>query len=140
MKIFEAEKSIRNDLNAFYVAQGYHSDWSVIERAFVAMVNNNFVGSVKVERSNGISILRGMYISNDFQGDKLGTRLIKYIEPILNETVSYCMPFSHLDKFYAQIGFKKVNLNLFPDFLQQRYVGYENKGYKIIPMMRNIAT
>ena len=140
MQIFEADESIRDDLNAFYTEQGYHSDWSNIERAFVATDNNNIVGGVKVESSNGVSILRGMYISSNFQGNKLGTQLIKYIEPILNETISYCMPFAHLERFYAQIGFNKVNLNLYPGYLLQRYIGYENQGYKIIPMMRVIAT
>ena len=139
MQIIEADKSIRSDLNVFYVEQGYHSDWSTIERAFVAMGNNNIIGSVKVEKSNGISILRGMYISNEFQGRNLGTQLIKHIEPILNETISYCMPFSHLEKFYAQIGFIKVNLCKYPDYLRQRYRSYEKEGYKIIPMMRDIT-
>ncbi len=140
MQISEADESMRNDLNAFYVEQGYHSDWSKVEMAFVAMENNKIIASVKVERSHGFSILRGMYISREFQGRKIGTKLIKYIEPILNETISYCMPFAHLDTFYSQVGFEKVNLNLYPKYLRKRYIGYQESGYNIIPMIRSIAT
>ena len=119
--------------------QGYHSNWFQVERAFIATHSDKIVGSVKVESSSGISILRGMYISSNFQCEKLGTKLIKFIEPILNKTVSYCMPFSHLERFYAQIGYRKVSLNTYPEYLRHRYVTYENDGYIIIPMVRDIA-
>jgi GNAT superfamily N-acetyltransferase len=101
--------------------------------------NDNIVASVKVERSLGISILRGMYIASHYQGKGLGTKLIKHIKPILNETTAYCMPFEHLECFYRQIGFKKVNLNRYPEFLKASYLGYEAQGYQIIPMMRKIV-
>lgn len=139
MEIFEAKEKVRKSLNDFYLEQGYHSNWSHVEKAFIATHKGKIIGSVKVENLNGISILRGMYISSDFQSKKLGTKLIKFIEPTLNKTVSYCMPFSHLKNFYAQIGFRKVCLNIYPEYLRQRYLGYENDGYIIIPMVRDIA-
>ena len=138
MTIIEADESIRRKLNAFYLEQEYHSDWSTVERAFVIFDNDNIVASVKVEKSLNVSILRGMYIATDFQGKGLGTKLIKHIKPILNETTAYCMPFEHLECFYRQIGFKKVNLDRYPEFLKARYLGYEAQGHQIIPMMRKI--
>jgi len=139
MEIFEASDDIRKDLNHFYLKQGYHSNWSQNERAFIATQDDEIIGGVKVENLEGVSILRGMYVANNFQGNQVGTKLIKHIEPILNKTISYCMPFSHLEKFYAQIGFRKTSLKTYPKYLQERYVGYENEGYIIIPMVRDIV-
>ncbi|MGF1718176.1 GNAT family N-acetyltransferase [Photobacterium chitinilyticum] len=139
MEIFEVDESNRDALNQFYREQGYHSGWSHVERAFIATTNSEIIGSVKVEVRDGVSILRGMYITKEYQGKGLGTSFIKYIEPILNETVSYCMPFSHLSEFYGQVGFKSINPDGFPDFLAQRYQGYENRGYQIIAMRREKA-
>ncbi|WP_281558387.1 GNAT family N-acetyltransferase [Thalassomonas sp. RHCl1] len=139
MKIFEADKSYLTTLNEFYVAQGYHSDWGDRERAFIATFDNKIVGAVKVESNQGVSILRGMYLDKAFQGNGLGTAFIKHIEPILNETVSYCMPFSHLADFYGKIGFKIVSPESYPPFLADRYKGYENQGYQIIAMCRESA-
>ena len=136
MEIFEVDESFRDGLNLFYREQGYHSGWSNAERAFIATNNDEIVGSVKVETCNEVSILRGMYITKEYQGKGLGTAFINHIEPILNETVSYCIPFSHLGKFYGQIGFQSINPDSFPMSLVQRYRGYEKHGYKIIAMRR----
>ena len=139
MKVFEADESFRDELNQFYREQGYHSGWSSSERAFIATNDDEIVGSVKVEVGNGISVLRGMYVAKGYQGNGFGTEFLKHIEPILNETISYCMPFSHLGKFYGQIGFQPVNPDSFPEYLAQRYRGYEEKGYQIIAMRRELA-
>lgn len=139
LKIFEADTSHLADLNKFYIKQGYHSDWSDSERAFITIHDNQIVGAVKVESNNGVSILRGMYLGKEFQGGGLGTAFIKHIEPILDETVSYCMPFSHLADFYGKIGFKIVSPESYPAFLADRYNDYESKGYQIIAMCRENA-
>lgn len=139
MKIFEAPYDLRYQINTFYQQQGYHGQWSEKERAFIAMNNGDVIGSVKVECVNQVSILRGMYISPEYQGQKLGTELIKHIEPLLNKTVSYCLPFSHLARFYHQIGFSKAELSMLPAFLTERFCCYEKQGYKIIPMKREIV-
>lgn len=136
MRVFEADESVRNELNQFYCEQGYHSGWGSSERAFIATNNGEIIGSVKIEVNNGFSVLRGMYIAKDYQGDGVGTEFLKHIEPILNKTTSYCMPFSHLGKFYEQIGFQAVSPDSFPEYLAKRYHGYENKGYRIIAMRR----
>ncbi|SFD50265.1 GNAT family N-acetyltransferase [Pseudoalteromonas denitrificans] len=140
MKIFEADETYLMALNTFYLVQGYHSDWGKKERAFIATDNNQIVGAVKIELNYGVSVLRGMYISKKYQSNGLGTAFIKHIEPILNQTVSYCMPFSHLRDFYSQIGFKVVNPESYPAFLAKRYYGYESKGYKVIAMYRENTT
>ncbi|MGR5150213.1 GNAT family N-acetyltransferase [Photobacterium alginatilyticum] len=139
MKVFEADESFRGELNQFYRELGYHSGWSRSERAFIATNDDEIVGSVKVEVVNGFSVLRGMYVAKGYQGNGCGTEFLKHIEPILNETISYCMPFSHLGKFYGQIGFQPVNPDSFPEYLAQRYRGYEEKGFQIIAMRREQA-
>ncbi len=136
MEIIEADDYYRDILNKFYCEQGYHSGWSHTERAFIAINNNDIIGSVKVEVRDGVSILRGMYIIKEYQGKALGTSFIKFIEPILNETVSYCMPFMHLNEFYGQIDFKPINPTCLPTFLAQRYQSYKDRGYQIIAMCR----
>lgn len=57
MRIIEADIAMKEQVNKFYVAQGYHSDWSETERAFVCLVENEVIGSVKVELVHEITIL-----------------------------------------------------------------------------------
>ena len=140
MKIIEASENLKSQINAFYKDVGYHSNWSPTERAFCSLINNEVVGAVKVENIHSVSILRGMYLTEQIRNKGYGSKFIQFIEPILNKTTSFCIPFAHLEQFYAQIGFKKIKMQQLPLFLQKRFVTYESNGHTIIAMQRdNIA-
>lgn len=138
MEIIEAPKTLKNKINNFYKQQGYHSGWGATERAFFTLQNDEITGVVKVEKINEVSILRGMYLADAIQRQGQGTKFIQHIEAVLNETVSYCMPFKHLKGFYSQIGFKQIPVKQLPWFLQTRFSAYEKAGYVIIAMQRDI--
>lgn len=137
MKILEADIDLKEQVNKFYIEQGYHSDWSETERAFVCVDDGIVVGSVKVEQSQGVAILRGMYVDSKYQSQGIGTQLLEYIEPVLNERVSFCMPLSHAAKFYEKIGFREVADNAYPNFLTKRCDKYRDAGYVIKTMQRD---
>lgn len=138
MEIIEASEGLKDQINAFYKSVGYHSNWSSTERAYCTLINNKVVGSIKVENIHGVSILRGMYLAESIQQKGYGTKFIQFIEPILNKTTSFCIPFSYLESFYARIGFKNISMQQLPLFLQKRFVTYENIGYRIIAMQRDV--
>jgi GNAT superfamily N-acetyltransferase len=139
MKIVEASEDLKNQINTFYKSVGYHSDWSSTERAFCSLLNNEVIGSVKVESVHGVSILRGMYLAESIRNKGYGSKFIQFIEPVLNKSISFCMPFSHLELFYSQVGFKKIKMQQLPLFLQKRFAAYENDGYTIIAMQRDVS-
>jgi len=136
MKVFEANDEFRHQLNQFYSQQGYHGAWEATERAFICVENDQIVGAVKVELINDVSILRGMYVSESYQNQGIGTRLLQLIEPVLNKHTGYCMPLEHAADFYKKIGFTEVSINKYPDFLKARCLGYIDAGYKIKTMIR----
>ncbi|EPF2931174.1 GNAT family N-acetyltransferase [Vibrio navarrensis] len=136
MRIVEADSSMKQAVGKFYKEQGYHSAWSDTERAFICLSDNAIVGSVKVEFINDVTILRGMYIASDFQGQGLGLQFLQHIEPVLNLRTAYCMPLAHVTNFYKHIGFKEVEESQYPEFLQQRCKKYREMGYSITTMRR----
>lgn len=96
MKICEADHCLKEQVNRFYLEEGYHGNWSDRERAFVCITENVIIGSVKVELLNNVAILRGMYVNSAYQRRGIGAQLLKHIEPILNESTAYCMPLAHV--------------------------------------------
>lgn len=136
MEIFEADRTFKDAIDQFYKAQGYHSNWSDSERAFICLIDGAVIGSVKVELINDVTILRGMYIDERYQGKGLGLRFLKYIEPVLNTRTAYCMPLSHVKGLYEYIGFAEVSENEYPEFLQVRCKQYRELGYSISAMRR----
>ncbi|EGR1480676.1 N-acetyltransferase [Vibrio parahaemolyticus] len=129
MRIFEADNSMKEAVGQFYKEQGYHSAWSNTERVFICLNDGEIIGSVKVELINNVTILRGMYIASDFQGQGLGLKFLKHIEPVLNLRTAYCMPLAHVTNFYKRIGFKEVEESKYPDFLQKRCGKYREIGF-----------
>ena len=77
-----------------------------------------------------------MFINPEFQKQGLGTTLLKFIEPIMNEKNSYCIPFSHLKRFYKQIDFIDINKKGVPNFLLRRYENYQKNGHNVKLMQR----
>ncbi|ELA8088818.1 GNAT family N-acetyltransferase [Vibrio parahaemolyticus] len=136
MRIFEADSSMKDAVGKFYKEQGYHSAWSNTERAFICLNDGAIIGSVKVELINDVTILRGMYIASEFQGQGLGLQFLKHIEPVLNLRTAYCMPLAHVTDFYKHIGFNEVEESQYPEFLQQRCEKYREMGYSITTMRR----
>ncbi|MGD8113105.1 GNAT family N-acetyltransferase [Vibrio sp. TRT 17S01] len=136
MRIFEADNSMKESVGQFYKEQGYHSAWSNTERAFICLYDGKIIGSVKVELINNVTILRGMYIASDFQGQGLGLKFLKHIEPVLDLRTAYCMPLAHVTNFYKHIGFKEVEESQYPEFLQKRCEKYREMGYLITTMRR----
>ncbi|GAB3535138.1 GNAT family N-acetyltransferase [Photobacterium alginatilyticum] len=137
MKILEADLSLKEQINRFYVAQGYHSDWSETERAFVCLDDGAVVGSVKIEQIYEVAILRGMYVDDKYQRQGIGTQLLSYIEPVLNERPAFCIPLSHAADFYRKIGFREVPESTYPKFLAERCDKYRKAGYMIKTMHRD---
>ncbi|WP_240457377.1 GNAT family N-acetyltransferase [Vibrio neptunius] len=137
MTIIEADNSMKEAIGKFYKEQGYHSAWSETERAFICLNDGVIIGAVKVELIHDVTILRGMYIASDFQGQGLGRQFLQHIEPVLNLRTAYCMPLAHVTDFYKQINFKEIEESQYPEFLQQRCRKYREMGHTITTMRRD---
>ena len=137
MRTIEAGREFQEAIDKFYANEGYHSGWSENERAFICLSEKQIIGCVKLEFREKVIVLRGMYIASNFQKKQVGTKLLKFIEPILNESKSYCIPFSHLTRFYNKINFMDAKLENIPRFLFERYKSYQEKGYNVKVMCRD---
>ncbi len=136
MKIIKAPSSLKIEINQFYHKVGYHSHWSGNEQAYCMLDNNLIIGAVKIEELDDFFVLRGMYLDNNFHQRGLGTQLLKFIEPILNKAISYCLPFNHLTPFYQQVNFEVIQVEQLPLILMNRFEKYRNEGHQIIPMYK----
>jgi len=137
MHIIKAPEDLKTQVKQFYSNMGYGGGWSENEQAYCFLVDNTVKGCVKVEKIQGVCMLRGMYLEKSLQRNGVGTSLIKHIEPVLNEATSYCLPFAHLSEFYGQIGFEEISSDSLPDFLVARFKKYQEIGHNIIAMKRN---
>ena len=130
---------VRELVNNFYSSLGSQGQARDFDRFFLAYQNDKLLGCVRFCNEEGVSLLRTMMIESSARRMKIGSRLLLKFEEYLEEHQikrTYCLPYSHLEKFYGQIGFKKLQGESVPDFLENRLEGYKSKGLDCICMGR----
>ena len=84
-------------------------------------------------------MLRTMMIDAAHRRRGIGSHLLqefkRYLESRGIHDV-YCLPYAHLDGFYAAIGFQRVQAEQAPGFLQARMRSYDPSGTAYLFMRR----
>ena len=122
-----------------YHATGYPGRANADDRTLVALIEAAIVGVVRLCCEHGVMVLRGMRVADSHQGRGIGTALLRELEPLLANQDCYCLPFSHLERFYSSIGFEVLQDRLVPAFLAERAARYRSKGEAISSMVRRNA-
>ena len=136
MEFRELQQFERVEVNEFYQLTAYKRPVSASDRVFVAEDSGSIFGAVRIERSDGVQVLRGMYMHPEHVGQGIGSRLLRSIEPVLADTRSYCIPRKHLFDFYGMVGFRVIEQNAAPAFLSKRLSAYVNEGLSVAIMYR----
>jgi GNAT superfamily N-acetyltransferase len=129
-----------NDISsiaAAYSEWGYGGGISPADTAWLAEAANELVGVVRVAPEHDTLVLRGMRIAEQWQRRGIGTRLLTAVGSWLDEgRKCYCVPYSHLVRFYGQIGFVEIATAAAPAFLSSRGAGYKHRSLDVLIMVR----
>lgn len=121
---------ILNEISEFYQTHSRSAEIAAEEELVVAYADQKFIGSVRLCNEDGVYTVRTMQVAESYQRRGLGleilNRLRQRVEE-LNLTEVYCIPYSHLEEFYGNIGFKKIEAHQAPKFLQERITTYSAK-------------
>lgn len=107
----------------------------------MALSAAKIIGAVRLCFEQGHFVLRTMQIHPDFQKKGIGQKLLYEFDHLLQKKKIqsiFCMPFTHLEKFYGTIGFRKIQTSEAPLFLQQRLSDMLNRepGHHGILMLK----
>jgi len=136
MKIEILDSNKIDEAQIFYKEQGYASIIKKDDIVISAIINEKIVGIARVSNEYNVEVLRGMFVAKDLRGNGIGKKMLNELENSFKTNRIYCIPFTHLEKFYGSIGFKKVETEKSPQFLQARLIKYLNAGYDCIMMMK----
>jgi GNAT superfamily N-acetyltransferase len=138
MNIRLAEKSEYAAVAEHYHACNYGAELSPNDQVIVA-IDEHIIGAVRICMEHDVKVLRGMQVSKEFQRQGIGSFMLQYLVDQLDMAGCYCLPYKHLETFYGQIGFRVIPSETAPDFLQERFNGYLNKGYGEMIVMSRLA-
>jgi GNAT superfamily N-acetyltransferase len=126
-------------VNEFYSLTSYTRRVGHGERVFIAESEAVIIGALTVERIENVNVLRGMYVLPEMVGRKIGSKLLKFVEPFISESNTYCIPYKNLINFYGKIGFSHVAPDQAPFLLLERFQAYLAKGLEVVLMCRQKA-
>jgi GNAT superfamily N-acetyltransferase len=123
-------------LAALYAAWGYRAGIAPADVVYVAERSGTVVGIVRRSREDGLTMLRGMYVSPAARGTRVGTSLLAAFARDLGAGDCYCIPFAHLTAFYGKAGFVVMPELVAPAPLTARLQRYRLEGHDVLIMHR----
>lgn len=131
---------LKNSIDSFYASHGSKAKARLDDIYFLACHLEDIVGAVRFCIEEETPMLRTMLVDLNYRKLGIGTELLEAFENFLVEkSISniYCLPYPHLEKFYAQIGFYKIGIATAPKFLEHRAKLYLERNEIVICMKRN---
>ena len=119
-----------------YRAWGYRGSIGPNDEVLMAEGDGELLGIVRLAEEGGVYVLRGMQVSPSSQRQGIGTTLLHEFMKRLGGAKCYCVPYTHLDGFYAQAEFRECSSESAPRFLADRLSQYLEGGRKVILMRR----
>lgn len=127
-------------IESFYRENDYLQVIKPSDIFLVAKERDTIRAAIRLCREDGCLVLRGMRVSSRFQRRGIGSRLLHFAQGEIGNEVCYCIPYSQLRIFFAQIGFEKISPDEAPEFLRERYESYRSRhGLDVILMRRSAA-
>ena len=106
---------------------------------FVAVEDGRVSGCVRYCVESGTPMLRTMMVDAAHRRRGIGSVLLRefahYLETHGIRGV-YCLPYAHLDAFYATVGFQRIGTDEVPVFLKDRMRTYDPSGTLYLFMRR----
>ena len=118
----------------FYKKNGMRAQAPKGELIYIASIQNTIVAAVRLSPAGATHLLRSMCVSADKRQCGIGTALLNYLQPQLNDIDCYCFPFIHLQSFYEKAGFSNCTPESCPEPISDKFCRYINNGKNICLM------
>ncbi len=121
---------LMNELNVFYKSCDRQTQLNEVDHVVIGRLQSEIVVVVRLCLEDDIYVLRTMQVKDDLQGKGIGRLALDNFTQLLKEQSVeriYCMPYAHLEYFYGLIGFKKIELDQAPLFLQKRFEDFHKR-------------
>lgn len=128
-------------VNKFYKSCRYSAKAGRGDRVFCVKSKTTIVAALKLvpqeiqfaDTTQHWLFLRSMCVDPSLRSCGIGSLLLKNIADEITATASYCFPFTHLEGFYASIGFvlRDPSDLTIPSQIRQSYARLVSQGRKV---------
>jgi predicted N-acetyltransferase YhbS len=136
IEIRAAPAADRDRVLSFLREQGYPHRIDESDRHFIAEREEQIVAAVRLSSVEPALVLRGMRVTQEFQRQGIGRRLLAFVTREVGRELCYCLPYSWLVSFYGEAGFREIPAVQAPSFLAARQAKYVANGQDVTIMRR----
>ncbi|MBD0788903.1 GNAT family N-acetyltransferase [Vibrio sp. Y2-5] len=104
------------------------------ELLIVAYRELSMVAVVRFRSIAEYRLLTGMAVDETKRGEGIGSQLLNYCLDEILADKDFCFSYAHLQNFYEQASFKKIDVEELPNELRTLFVRYSQSGKNLIPM------
>lgn len=126
-------------VDPFYEQEGKSHRARSSDLFFVAFKENTVVGVCCFCIEENTPLLRSMIVHAHLRSQKIGANILESFARYLDQNnfrPTYCIHYGHLGNFYGLIGFKIINEEESPAFLQDRIKQYRKNNPDTFMIMR----
>jgi len=122
-------------VNRFYKQCRYSAKANRSDEVYVLRLQGQIVAALRLSsKPEQHLFLRSMCVHPEHRRKGLGAALLKALGPVLAAQPVYCFPFSHLEVFYENAGFKRQVPESVASFIHDPWASYCRQGRDIIIM------
>ncbi|MBL4580621.1 MAG: GNAT family N-acetyltransferase [Gammaproteobacteria bacterium] len=126
-------------IQELYAIWGQAFAYLLNDQTFVAEVNGEIVGAIRLSFEDSSFVVRSLFVHQDFRGAGIANALLQKVEMELGVAEAYCLPFPEQEKLFSSIGFNPVAGLAAPDFLISRREIFHQSNQDVIIMKRSIG-
>ncbi|MGY2574869.1 GNAT family N-acetyltransferase [Vibrio sp. C8] len=104
------------------------------EILIVAYSELSMIAVVRFRSVTGYRLLTGMAVDESKRGKGIGSELLSFCEKEILADNDFCFSYAHLQHFYEQASFKKIEVEELPNELRTLFGRYSQSGKNLIPM------
>ncbi len=94
---------------------------------FAAVSRGKAVGAFRLVPEFGGLTLRTMRVEEAWRGQRVGARMLRVARPLMDGSVTHCLAYPWLERFYGEVGFRRVEPSELPEGLRERFAGFDDE-------------
>ncbi len=132
---FEHLEPIKLPLLKRFYKQHYPSSKPKSDELSIAAYDDlSMVAVVRFRPVAQYRLLTGMAVCETSRGKGIGSQLLHYCEKEIMAKNDFCFSYAHLQNFYEQVNFRKIDVEKLPSELRTLFLRYSQSGKDLIPM------
>ena len=132
--IKKAEGYVLQQVKRFYRDNGMRPQAAKNDDVYIVLSDSRIIAALRLCDCDEVWLLRSMCVAQDQRNRGVGSRMLHELASVLGRKPCFSFPFEHLKAFYLRAGFKEVDGAQVPAGIKARFMGYREKGKKIILM------